>query len=269
MRRSEQSISPILTCGPARCHTASSRGCAGRRRWPGPPARARVLVGHQVRRHRRGQPGRGNVLLRPRGVLRGPTDEDMAARRTIIDTDPPEHTKLRKIVASTFSQRAVAVYEHFITGLTEQVLDRMPAGRPGLRLRGRGGQGGPDPGARAGHGPARGRPGPVHRPRRPADRQHRPGDHRRGLGPGRHRRLPQVPVPQPVRQAAVGPGPRGGQGQAPRSPATTCCPSCCGPRWTATGSSETDLDNFFSILVIAGNETTRIAIAQGVLAFAE
>jgi cytochrome P450 len=27
-----------------------------------------------------------------------PTDEDMAARRTIIDTDPPEHTKLRKIV---------------------------------------------------------------------------------------------------------------------------------------------------------------------------
>src|ERR1700683_770215 len=28
-----------------------------------------------------------------------PTDEDMAARRTIIDTDPPEHTKLRKIVS--------------------------------------------------------------------------------------------------------------------------------------------------------------------------
>jgi cytochrome P450 len=31
--------------------------------------------------------------------------------------------------------------------------------------------------------------------------------------------------------------------------------------------SETELDNFFSILVVAGNETTRIAIAQGVLAF--
>jgi cytochrome P450 len=67
-----------------------------------------------------------------RGVsFEDPTDEDMAARRTIIDTDPPEHTKLRKIVASTFSQRAVAVYEHFITGLTEQVLDRMPvSGEP-------------------------------------------------------------------------------------------------------------------------------------------
>ena len=33
--------------------------------------------------------------------------------------------------------------------------------------------------------------------------------------------------------------------------------------------TETDLDNFFSILVVAGNETTRIAIAQGVLAFCQ
>src|SRR6185437_5821203 len=32
---------------------------------------------------------------------------------------------------------------------------------------------------------------------------------------------------------------------------------------------ERDLDNFFSIMVVAGNETTRIAIAQGVLAFCE
>jgi cytochrome P450 len=51
-----------------------------------------------------------------------PTD-DMAARRTIIDTDPPGHTKLRKIVTGSFSQRAVAVYQHFVEGLTEQVLD--------------------------------------------------------------------------------------------------------------------------------------------------
>jgi cytochrome P450 len=63
-----------------------------------------------------------------RGVsFEEPTDDDMAARRTIIDTDPPEHTKLRKIVSGAFSQRAVAVYEHFITELTEQVLDACPA----------------------------------------------------------------------------------------------------------------------------------------------
>jgi cytochrome P450 len=33
-----------------------------------------------------------------------PTDEDMVARRTIIDTDPPEHTKLRKIVSGSFGR---------------------------------------------------------------------------------------------------------------------------------------------------------------------
>ena len=52
-----------------------------------------------------------------------PTDADMAARRTIIDTDPPEHTKLRKIVSGAFSVRAVAVYQHFVEALTEHVLD--------------------------------------------------------------------------------------------------------------------------------------------------
>src|SRR6185436_12778868 len=58
-----------------------------------------------------------------RGVsFEEPTDEDMAARRTIIDTDPPDHTKLRKILSGSFSQRAVAVYQHFVEGLTEDVL---------------------------------------------------------------------------------------------------------------------------------------------------
>src|SRR4029079_8954783 len=59
-----------------------------------------------------------------RGVsFEEPTDEDMAARRTIIDTDPPEHTKLRKIVSGSFTQRAVAVYQHFVDVLTEEVLN--------------------------------------------------------------------------------------------------------------------------------------------------
>ena len=59
-----------------------------------------------------------------RGVsFEEPTDADMVARRTIIDTDPPGHTKLRKIMSGSFTQRAVAVYEHFVAGLTEEVLD--------------------------------------------------------------------------------------------------------------------------------------------------
>ncbi|MEP7026318.1 MAG: cytochrome P450, partial [Actinomycetota bacterium] len=69
------------------------------------------------------------VFSSGRGVsLEEPTDEDMAARRTIIDTDPPAHTKLRKIVSGSFSQRAIAVYQHFVQGLTDEVVDRWLAG---------------------------------------------------------------------------------------------------------------------------------------------
>ncbi len=66
-----------------------------------------------------------------RGVsFEEPTDEEMAVRRTIIDTDPPEHTKLRKIMTGTFSQRAVAVYQQFVAGLTDEVLDQGLADGP-------------------------------------------------------------------------------------------------------------------------------------------
>src|SRR6266567_7064735 len=136
-----------------------------------------------------------------RGVsFEEPTDEDMAARRTIIDTDPPEHTKLRKIVASTFSQRAVAVYEHLITGLTEEVMHRMPAS-------------------------------------------------------GTFDFVDAVAKEVPIRVLA----------QVMGLPAPEL------DLFIDLGDrlSETDLDNFFSILVVAGNETTRIAIAQGVLAFCQ
>ena len=152
-----------------------------------------------------------------RGVsFEEPTDEDMAARRTIIDTDPPEHTKLRKIVASTFSQRAVAVYEHFITGLTEDVLDRMPASGVFDFV---------DTVAK--EVPIRVLAQVMGLPAADLDLFIDLGDRLIAntdpditdvvLGAGRHRRLPQVPVPQPLRQAAVGPGPRGGQGQAARA----------------------------------------------------
>lgn len=52
-----------------------------------------------------------------------PSSEDMAARRTIIDMDPPAHTKLRKVLAPSFTPRAVGVYEHFVRQLTAVTLD--------------------------------------------------------------------------------------------------------------------------------------------------
>ena len=201
-----------------------------------------------------------------------PTEEDMAARRTIIDTDPPEHTKLRKIVSGAFSQRAVAVYEHFIAGLTEQVLDRCPASGSFDFVD-----------AVAKEVPIRVLARIMGLPATDLDLFIDLGDRLiANTDPditdvvwGRddtdaYRRFPfrspygkqlwdlgrQV-VEQRLRDLD-GPGP--GDDLLSRL-----------LRAEVDGDrlSETDLDNFFSIMVVAGNETTRIAIAQGVLAFCQ
>jgi cytochrome P450 len=207
-----------------------------------------------------------------RGVsFEEPTDEDMAARRTIIDTDPPEHTKLRKIVSGTFSQRAVAVYEHFITELTEQVLDQVLDSRP-------------DSGAYdfvdavAKEVPIRVLARVMGLPTADLDLFIDLGDRLiANTDPditdvvwGRddtdaYRRFPfRSPYGkqlwdlgrQVVRDRLADPG-------------NDLLSRLLGAEVDGDRLSETDLDNFFSILVVAGNETTRIAIAHGVLAFCQ
>jgi cytochrome P450 len=216
-----------------------------------------------------------------RGVsFEEPTDEDMAARRTIIDTDPPEHTKLRKIVSGTFSQRAIAVYEHFITELTEQVLDNVLDQGPGSA---------PFRGpfdfvdAVAKEVPIRVLAQVMGLPAADLDLFIDLGDRLiANTDPditdvvwGRddtdaYRRYPfRSPYGkqlwdlgrQVVHDRLAQPG-----GPAPGDDLLSRL-----LRAEVDGDrlSETDLDNFFSILVVAGNETTRIAIAQGVLAFCQ
>jgi cytochrome P450 len=212
-----------------------------------------------------------------RGVsFEEPTDEDMAARRTIIDTDPPEHTKLRKIVSGTFSQRAIAVYEHFITELTEQVLDRLPASGPFDFVD-----------AVAKEVPIRvlaqvmGLPSPEMS--RDLDLFIDLGDRLiANTDPditdvvwGRddtdaYRRFPfRSPYGKQLwdlgRQVVHD---RLAQLDGPE-PGDDLLSRLLRAEVDGDRLSETDLDNFFSILVVAGNETTRIAIAQGVLAFGQ
>jgi cytochrome P450 len=209
-----------------------------------------------------------------RGVsFEDPTDEDMAARRTIIDTDPPEHTKLRKIVASTFSQRAVAVYEHFITGLTEQVLDRMPAG----------GQAFDFVDAVAKEVPIRVLAQVMGLPADDLDLFIDLGDRLiANTDPeitdvvwGRddtdaYRKFPfRSPYGKRLwdlgREVVKDKLRHSGDDQ----PGDDLLSKLLRAEVDGDRLSETDLDNFFSILVVAGNETTRIAIAQGVLAFCQ
>ncbi|GBC87576.1 Methyl-branched lipid omega-hydroxylase [bacterium HR12] len=60
-----------------------------------------------------------------RGVtLEEQTPEEVEARRSMIDMDPPQHSRLRRIVSRLFTRSAVAGYEDFCRELARRVLDR-------------------------------------------------------------------------------------------------------------------------------------------------
>jgi cytochrome P450 len=207
-----------------------------------------------------------------RGVsFEEPTDEDMAARRTIIDTDPPAHTKLRKIVSGSFSQRAVAVYQHFVEGLTEHVLDAaLLAGHAGGEF--------DFVDAVAKEVPIRVLARVMGLPEAALDQFIDLGDRLiANTDPeitdvvwGRddtdaYRRFP-FRSPYGKRLWDLG---REVVKDKLREPGDDLLSKLLRAEVDGDRLSETDLDNFFSILVVAGNETTRIAIAQGVLAFCQ
>ena len=49
--------------------------------------------------------------------------DQIEARKSMLDTDPPEHSSLRAIVNKGFTPRAVAAYEDLLRQLTQQILD--------------------------------------------------------------------------------------------------------------------------------------------------
>jgi cytochrome P450 len=196
-----------------------------------------------------------------------PTDADMTARRTIIDTDPPDHTKLRKIVSGSFTQRAVAVYRHFIEQLTEHVLDAGLADgeiefvdavakevpiRVLARIMGL-------PGADLGTFIDLG-------DRLIANTDPDITDVVWGRDDTDAYRM--FPFRSPYGKQLWDLGREVIAGRL-RSPGDDLLSTLLRAEVDGDRLSEVDLDNFFSILVVAGNETTRIAIAQGVLAFCE
>jgi cytochrome P450 len=59
-----------------------------------------------------------------RGVALEELDDDqLAVRTSLIDTDPPRHTALRRIVAPSFAPRVVNTFETFLRGLVGRALD--------------------------------------------------------------------------------------------------------------------------------------------------
>ena len=55
------------------------------------------------------------------------TSEELAARRSMIDTDPPPHTRMRALVNKGFTPRVVNAYEERIRGLAREIIDRAVA----------------------------------------------------------------------------------------------------------------------------------------------
>ena len=56
-------------------------------------------------------------------------EEQLEVRRSMLETDPPRHTELRKICSKRFSARGVGTYEDWIRDVARDVLDRaLPMG---------------------------------------------------------------------------------------------------------------------------------------------
>ena len=56
-------------------------------------------------------------------------DEQLSIRKSMLETDPPRHTELRRICSKRFSARGVGHYEDFIREVARSVLDRaLPEG---------------------------------------------------------------------------------------------------------------------------------------------
>lgn len=51
--------------------------------------------------------------------------DELEARRTMMEFDPPEHTRLRRLVSRGFTPRVIATYEDAFRTLARQVLDRV------------------------------------------------------------------------------------------------------------------------------------------------
>jgi cytochrome P450 len=196
-----------------------------------------------------------------------PTEEDMTARRTIIDMDPPDHTKLRKVLAPSFTPRAVAVYEHFVRALTGVVLDeavprsefdfvRYVAREVPIRVLARI-MGLPDDSLEEfielGD-------------KLIANTDPEITDIVWGRDDTDEYRM--YPFRSPYGKQLWDMG-RELVRERLHHPSDDLLSIVLDAQIDGQRLSEVDLDNFFSILVIAGNETTRIAISQGILSFCE
>ena len=203
-----------------------------------------------------------------RGItLEEQTPEEVEARRSMIDMDPPRHSRLRKLVSKLFTRSAVVQYEGFVREQARLVLDRaLPQGEIDfveeisrelpIRVL-----------ARIMGVPERDLPMCIEL----GDAMIAQADpeYSRAVidkeDTSAYRLLP-FRSPAAVELMAYGHELAGERRQQPQEDLVTRLVQA---EVDGERLSEREFDNFFCLLIVAGNETTRHAITHGVLALME
>jgi cytochrome P450 len=191
--------------------------------------------------------------------------EAQAARRSLIDSDAPEHTRLRRLVTQPFTLRRMTNYDDITRSITNSLLDELlDAGSGGTNVD-------------VVHSLAE--PLPIRVivsilgvPNEDADymvelsNQLVEGTSHRELDPhayGNTTPLELLPFNSPASHALFEYG-RGLHAERSKCPADDLVTKLVQAETNGDRLTDQEFCNFFQLLVFAGNETTRTAISQGI-----
>jgi len=189
------------------------------------------------------------------------TPDQMAARRSIIDTDPPEHVRLRKLAMPAFTGRRVRGYEETTSEIARTLLsDAADAGEVDIVS------------AIAAPLPIRVIVGILGVPEEDTDHLVRLSDElidSSGLTDdayGNVTPLELLPFSSPASHALFEYGEQLGR-ERRAHPQDDLVTTLVEAQVDGDRLSEAEYRNMFHVLVFAGNETTRTAISNGIAAF--
>jgi cytochrome P450 len=191
--------------------------------------------------------------------------EAQVARRSLIDSDAPEHTRLRRLVTQPFTLRRMANYDDITRAITNSLLDELLDAASG--------------GATVDVVHSLAEPLPIRVivsilgvPAEDADymvelsNQLVEGTSHRELDPhayGNTTPLELLPFNSPASHALFEYG-RGLHAERSKCPADDLVTKLVQAETNGDRLTDQEFCNFFQLLVFAGNETTRTAISQGI-----
>ena len=233
-------VQPVRPGVPGRTRTRSTTGCAPRRRRYVTPIGLTIItryddVSRTLRSNDFSRDVDANATPRDDPIFERRRERRNGGAKTILNLDPPDHTRLRRLVSKAFTPSAIEALRSGIEAQVDAVLDGRPSGVDGTRRRARLPRAVPgdlrparppagphrrDPRVEPGSSPPRSNRPPRSRRSTRSDRGGRPA----APVPGRGRR---GPTREPRRRRAVGPAGRRGGGRPAEHRGTARRSSCC------------------------------------------